>query len=217
MGETRPSAGWGEVGVSGSIIAVVGSPAVDSTSGLAAALAVSIARSADRSCLLIDLVDGSAPPRPPTLLASAGARGIEERLRAGGWAAVARGHICVVSITDDEWQEAGVGGLLDLVSTTRSVFSLGSDSPRSRLDQLSERLTGCVAMLDLPEERPLAALMVAEMRDHGLRIKVTSRRPGMVAGRRALAGVPPGGAVEAFCEKAARHFSLESGRSRADV
>ena len=182
-------------------LAVVGSPIVGSTVGLAATLAVAAARSDQLSCLLVEVVSGDSAHRSPTLLASAEARAVEGRLRDSGMEASSRGHICSVSLSDERWDEVGPTALVDLAMPSRVVFSLGAEIPYQRASDLGEVLAGCVALLDLPEERSLGALVAAEMLDRGIAVKVTGRQPGPVAARRALAGVMPGGAAEQYAQR----------------
>ena len=187
--------------MSRSAIAVVGSPIVDSTAGLAATLAVAAARNDQLSCLLVEMVSEESAHRSPTLLASAEARAIESRLRHAGLEAASRGHICSTSLTDERWEEAGPLALIEHAMPSRVVFSFGADIPYRRISELGADIAGCVALLDLPAERSLGALVAAEMLARGIAVKVTGRQPGLVAARRALAGVVPGGAAEQYAER----------------
>lgn len=187
--------------MSRSAIAVVGSAQVDSTAGLAATLAVAVARVDGLSCLMVELVPDDSVNRAPTLLASAEARAIENRMRDGGLEAASRGHICSISLTGAQWEEVGPHTLLDMAKPSRVVFSFGTVTPFERMIELEGELAGCVALLDLPEERSLGALIAEEMIGRGVAVKVTGRQPGLVAARRALAGVRPGGGAEQYGER----------------
>jgi len=186
--------------VSRSAIAVIGSPMADATIGLAATLAVAVAKSDQLSCLLVEIVSEDSAKRSPTLLASTEARAIEGRLGDSGIEGASRGHICSISLTDERWEEVGPSALIELALPSRVVFSFGAEAPHERISALGDDLAGCVALLDLPAERPLGAILAAEMLDRGAAVKITARQPGPVAARRALAGVMPGGAAEQYAE-----------------
>lgn len=190
-------------------IAVVGSPLIDSTAGLAATIAVAVARADQMSCLLVEAVHDDSTHRSPTLLASAEARAIEARLRGKGLEAASRGHICSISLTEERWEEVGPPALVELAMPSRVVFSFGSEAPHRRISELGDEPGGCVALLDLPAERPLGALVAAEMLERGIPVKVTDRQPGPVATRRALAGVMPGGAAEQYAQRVVAHLARQ--------
>lgn len=195
--------------MSRSAIAVVGSPLIDSTAGLAATIAVAVARADQMSCLLVETVPDDSAHRSPTLLASAEARAIEARLRDVGVESASRGHICSISLTEERWEEVGPLSLVELATPSRVVFSFGSEAPYRRISELGDEIAGCIVSLDLPAERPLGALMAAEMLERGIPVKVTGRQPGPVATRRALAGVMPGGAAEQYAQRTVAHLTRQ--------
>jgi len=191
-------------------IAVVGSPQVESTVGLAASIAVASAKADGESCLLVDLVPDDAVSRSSTLLASAEARSLEARLRGAGLESASRGHICTISLGQSSWDEIATAELTEAASPSRIVLSLGSKRPHERITGWHGGVHGCVALLDLPAERSLGALMVAEMSARGIAVKLCGRPPGLVAARRALAGVPPGGHAEQYGQRVVSHFDRRS-------
>ena len=69
--------------------------------GLAAAVAVEAAALTGAGVLLVEVGEG-VRHRGPTLLASAGAREVEEALRSSGRRAAARGHVCHLALEDAE-------------------------------------------------------------------------------------------------------------------
>jgi hypothetical protein len=191
-------------------IAVVGSPQVESTVGLAASIAVASAKAHGESCLLVDLVPDDTVSRSSTLLASAEARSLEARLRATGLEAASRGHICAISLAESSWDEIDPAELTEAATPSRIVLSLGSKRPHERIAEWQEGVGGCVALLDLPAERSLGALVFAEMSARGIPVKLCGRPPGLVAARRALAGVLPGGHAEEYGMRVVSHFDRVS-------
>jgi hypothetical protein len=157
----------------------------------AAAAALACAGSdSDRPAVLIDL--GGRPPRP-TLIASAGARELEERLAAHlpQLRAASRGHACHLAVPAEE-------GALDLV---RAALPLVRDSvaavhlPPAWLQPLlvaeGIRPTGALLRADLASDRALTALAVSDLLARGVRVKALKRPLAWVPARRALFGVLP--------------------------
>lgn len=194
-------------------LAVCCSPEVGSSAGLAAALAVSVARLEEGSALLIEFSDDGATPRQPTLLASAEARSIESSLRESGEDAASRGHICSMSVEGGDTDEERLTELTAAAAPNRTVFSLGSSRVAERLESLGPMVAGCVFAIDHPAERSLAALVVSELADRGIPVKIAPSVPGPVASRRALAGIGPGGALEVWSERTARHLTAAGKRA----
>jgi hypothetical protein len=162
---------------------------------LAAALA---AAPADGGSLLIEL---GAPngERRPTVLASAGARAIEEALSSAlpELRPAARGHACHLCLAPE--REA-----LDLAAAALAEVPRGS----SVVAHLPERLwqeglahrglqpSGALLRVELPRDRELAALAVRDLRRRHARVKVAKRPLSWLAARRAMAGLPLGGEAE---------------------
>jgi hypothetical protein len=144
--------------------------------------------------------------RGPTLLASVAARRLEGTLRSAGMAAAARGAVC--------WMNPGAAGgepLEELVTLLRSsdgeagavVACLPASRWRAALEDERLPISGGLLVARLPAQRALAALAVRELRAAGVRAKVLGKRPGAVAGRRAVAGLDPGGPTAAHARRLA--------------
>ncbi|HET8956289.1 MAG TPA: hypothetical protein VFN18_11585 [Solirubrobacterales bacterium] len=166
--------------------------AAEGARGAAAALACAGA-DLDLAPLLVDV--GGRPPRP-TLIASAAARQLEERVRAHLPEAkvAARGQVCQLGVA------AGPEGL-DLASAAATlareagvVVHLPPGLLHDVLAAPEWRPSGVLLRADLGADRALVALAVRELLDRGLTAAVLKRRLAWVAERRALFGVlPPGG------------------------
>lgn len=200
-------------------IVVASTPGGAETSGLAAAIGVASARQGSGAALLIELASSADEPvhRSPTLLASSQAREIERSLRDMGLKAASRGHICTLSLDLHQLEEIGTEAFADLAGSSRVVFSLGTGALYETILRIREGLSpvsglGCLVLLDLPHERSLGALIAVEMLSAGIAIKLTGERPGLVASRRALAGVLPGGQTEKYAERIVEQLSGRRGR-----
>jgi hypothetical protein len=163
--------------------------------GAAAALACAGA-DVDRAALLIDV--GGRPPRP-TLLASAAARELEERLTAHlpAQRPAARGQVCHLAVGEEE--------ALAVVSAAAAVargglvaIHLPPPSLQPFLAASAPEASGVLLRADVSSDRPLLALLAADLRGRGLALAVLKRRLGWAAERRALFGLPaPGNAAGA--------------------
>jgi hypothetical protein len=135
-------------------------------------------------------------PRP-TMLASESARRVEDALRALGApyvGAAARGHGCFVSLAADEPGMDALAGLLAARPPAGLVVAhLPARLWRQALELELPGLAGALLRIDLPAGRALAALVVADLGQRGLAVRVASRPLGRVASRRARAGLEPGG------------------------
>ncbi len=158
--------------------------------GAAAALACAGA-DLDRATLLVDV--GARPPRP-TLLASAAAQRLEERLIAHLPEArvAARGHVCHLSVSpDEEGLEAASAGAT-IVRDSLAVLNLPAATLREMVDgTVGPRPTGVLLRADVAADRPLLALAVGELIGRGLAVGVLKRRLSWVTERRALFGALP--------------------------
>ena len=165
--------------------------------GAAAALACAGA-DVDRATLLVDV--GGRVPRP-TLLASAAARRLEERLATHLPEAkvAARGQLCQLTVVADEngLEAASAAATVardDLVVLHARPFLL-----RSLLD--SDRrptVTGALLRADLTADRALVALLVRDLLARDLAVAVVKQRLGWVAERRALFGALGPDSVSGF-------------------
>lgn len=166
--------------------------AVSAASGSkAAAAALACAGSdPDRPGLLIDV--GGRPPRP-TLVASASARELEERLAAHlpQLRAASRGQTCHLAVPEEEGALEAVRAALPLVRDSAAVVHLPPAWLQPLLAEEGIRPTGALLRADLASDRALAALAVADLLGHGLRVKVLKRPLDWISARRALFGVLP--------------------------
>ncbi len=160
----------------------------------AAAAALACAGSdPDRAGLLIDV--GGRLPRP-TLLASQGARELEERLAAHlpELCAAARGHTCHLAVGVEPVDLDAVRAALPLVRDSVAVLHVAPVLLRAFLSESSVAPSAVLLRADLTTDRALTALAVRELAARGLRIRVLKRPLAWVSARRALFGVLPGGA-----------------------
>lgn len=156
----------------------------------AAAAALACAGSEpDRPGLLIDA--GSRPPRP-TLIASSGARELEERLAVHlpALRAASRGQACHLAVDLGEEGLEDVRAALPLVRDSVAVLHVPPASCRDLLDA-GLGVNGVLLCADLVVDRSLTALVVGELRERGLLVRVLKRPLAWVPARRALFGVLP--------------------------
>ena len=190
MAEAVPRAG---------LIAVTALPGAGGGVAVAAALAVAAARrSAAPDGVVLCEVGGTV--RRPTLVSSTAARALESRLR-GEVRAAARGAVCWVGLGADAWREelelcrdAGASLVVTFLEPGRWRELVGDPDAGAR---------GAVVRADLPGGRALAGLVAADLRRSGIAVGVVVRGPGLVATRRALAGIEPGGTLGARARRLA--------------
>ena len=158
--------------------------------GAAAALACAAA-DIEQATLLVDV--GGRRPRP-TLLSSATARRLEERLVAHLPQAevAARGQVChLVTSPDPE----GLALAAAAVAVARGSLAAVHCQPASFRSLLrgdpGPRPSGVLLRADLAADRALVALVVRDLLDRGLAVSVLKRRLSWVAERRALFGALP--------------------------
>jgi hypothetical protein len=174
---------------SGASVLVSWAGGAEGSRAAAAALACAGA-DPDRAGLMVELSDGRAPR--PALVASVGARRLEERLAAhlpeAGVAA--RGHACHLALPEGPEGLDRVPAALALVRDATGVVHL----PPSQLQAALERIepTAIVLRANLDRDRALCALAVRGlMRRQGLRVAVLKRPLAWIPARRALFGVLP--------------------------
>jgi hypothetical protein len=180
---------------------------------LAAALAVEGGALTGAGTLLVEIGEG-AERRSPTLLASLGARRIEEGLSQRGLRGSARGLICHLALDEDEALDASEAAL-ETADAELAVIHLPG---RLWVPALASDLTiagGCL-LVSLPGERSLAALAVGELERRRVRRRIATRAPGPLASRRALAGVRPGGGHSEYARGIAKRL-LGLGVERHEV
>jgi hypothetical protein len=138
--------------------------------------------------LLVDL--GGRVPRP-TLVASAAARALEQRLAAHLPRArvAARGQVCHLAAPAeaDGFDLAGAA-----TTVARGALAVVHVPPRQLQDLLeapaAPRFSGVLLRADLGSDRALLALVVRDLLGRGLAVGVLKGRLGWVAERRALFG-----------------------------
>ena len=172
--------------------------------GLAVAAAVGVALAkGERKVLLAEL--GSERRRRPTTLASASARDLERALAGLGLERpAARGRLCWLGLPAGEEALAELGAALDDVGPDVSIVHLPSRLWRIALDQEALAFRCGLIRADLPDARPLTALAVIELRERRLPARVAARPLGLVASRRAMAGLEAGGAAASRVTRLAR-------------
>jgi hypothetical protein len=174
----------------------------------AAAAALACAGSdADRAALLVDLAAGRAPR--PSLVATAAARGLEERLsvhlpEAG---VASRGRVCQLKLSPGPAGIEQIAAALPIVRRSAAVIHL---PPRLLQPALGEGRIGPTAALlraDLADDRALTALAAHDLMARGLRVVALKRPLGWLAARRALLGAPVavgGGLPVRLCDRLLR-------------
>jgi hypothetical protein len=181
---------WTNPLAAGPTVLVTAVGAAEGSRGAAAALACA-GSDVDRAALLVDV--GGRAPRP-TLLASAAAQRLEERLAAHlpELRVAARGQVCHLVVPADG---AGLDAASAAVSVARgAVAAVHLPAALVQLALASGLDAGATGMLlraELPRERPLVALAVRDLITRDLAVTVLKRRLGWVAERRALFGAMP--------------------------
>ena len=183
------------------MIAVAAVGRAEGSRAAAAALACAGA-DVDRATLLIDV--GGRPPRP-TLLASAVAQRLEERLAAHlpGARIAARGQICQLAVAAEPEGFEAASAALTVARDSLAVLHL----PAARLQDALAGFGSCpgpsgvLLRAEIGRDRALLALAVRDLLDRDLAVGVLKQRLGWVVERRALfgalaanapGGLPPG-------------------------
>jgi hypothetical protein len=156
--------------------------------GAAAALACAGADVA----LLVDV--GGKPPRP-TLLASAAAHRLEERMAAHLPQArvAARGQVCHLAVAADADGLEAASAAVTVARGAVAVVHLPPSMLRPALEAGPRPTSsGVLLRADLPASRALLALLVRDLMGRELAVAVLKQRLSWVAERRALFGsLPP--------------------------
>ena len=167
----------------------------------AAAAAVAVASASvapgGESALVLDLRRGPRPPRG-TLLASAAARSLEVTVgETTGLRAAARGRICFASAGDSEGDAAELVAELTAPVPPAPLLACVCDRVdfRAVLDAAPEGERAALIRSLPGADRSLLALLVIELRPQRIPIKAWTAPIGTIPGRRALAGLEPGGAT----------------------
>lgn len=160
----------------------------------AAAAALACAGSdPDNAGLLLDV--GGRPPRP-TLLASAGARELEERLAAHLPAirAAARGSTCHLSVESAPAGLEAVRAALPLCRGAVAVIHMAPSQVGKLLDEPGIAPRAVLLRADLSTDRALSSLAARGLAARGMRVRILGRALTWVPARRAMFGVLPAGA-----------------------
>jgi hypothetical protein len=179
------------VGVSGRVVLVTQVGGASGSRAAAAALACAGA-DPDRPGLLIDV--GGPPPRP-TLVASTGARALEERLASHlpRHRSASRGQTCHLAVGADPLDLDAIRAALPLARESVAVLRLPPFLLRAVLAEPGIPVSAALLRADLGEDRALAALAARDLTARGLRVRVLKRSLAWVPARRALFGLlPPG-------------------------
>lgn len=177
----------------------------------AAAAALACAGSEpDRPGLLIEL--GERSPRP-TLVASTGARELEERLAAHmrEARAASRGQICHLALPGDEDGLERVRAALPLVRDSIAVVHLPPGLLQAALGEAALPATGALLRADLGGDRALTTLAVRGLVGRGLRVAVLKQPLAWIPARRALFGVLPAETPGGLPERLSKRL-VDSGR-----
>lgn len=178
------------------------------TGSRAAAAALACAASeSDHAALLVDFCDGRVPRS--TLVATAGARDLEERLVAHlpDAAVASRGCICNLKPSPDREGVEQLAAVLPLVRESVGVVHLPPELLHAILEEARIEPTSALLRADLARDRALAALAVRNLTERGLRVAVLKRSPGWLAARAGLLGALPaavGGLPPRLCERLLR-------------
>jgi hypothetical protein len=168
----------------GTVVAVTSVGGAEGARGAAAALSCH-GSGLETAALLVDV--GGRVPRP-TLIASASAHHLEERLaaRLPNLRPAARGEVCHLAVTADEDGLAVAGIAVTAARGGLAVVLVAPDLLQPLLDTAgAPRPDAALLRADLGEARPLVALAVDDLLGRGLRVAVLKRRLGWVAERRA--------------------------------
>lgn len=165
----------------------------DAVGSRAAAAALACAASEPESAaLLIDLENGR-PPRP-SLVATAGARELEERVAAHLPEApvASRGQICHLKLPVNPAGIEQVPAALPLARESAAVILLPPTLLQPLLEEPCIQPAAALLRADLTKERALTALAARDLMARDLRLAVLKRPLGWLVARCALFGVPPG-------------------------
>jgi hypothetical protein len=196
--------------VEGPTVLVTAVAEAEGSRGAAAALACAEA-DGDATALLVDV--GGRAPRP-TLITSAAAQKLEERLAAHLPQAkvAARGQVCHLAVSPTP---EGLDIASAAMAVARGATAVIHVPPELFQPALSEetklRPSGVLLRADLRRDRPLVALTVRDLIERELDVGVLKRRLSWVAERRALFGALPSGSPGGLPERLVRRLSGAGG------
>lgn len=180
---------------------------------VAAALACA-ASEPDRAALLIDLEEGRATRS--TLVATVGARGLEERLAAHlpDVTIASRGRICQLKLSSEREAIETLAAALPLARESAAAVHLPPALLRTALGDARIQSTGVLLRADLIEDRALTALAVRDLMAEGLQVGIAKRPLGMLAACAAQLGALPPGRQVFFTRSCERLLRAEDRRFR---
>jgi hypothetical protein len=168
----------------GTVVVVTAVGSAEGSRGAAAALSCA-GSGVEKAALLVEV--GGRVPRP-TLIASASAHHLEERLaaRLPSLRPAARGEVCHLAVAADEDGLRAAGTAVTVARGGLAVVHVAPDLLQPLLDAPgAPRPEAALLRAELEGARPLVALAVADLLRRGLRVAVLKRRLGWVAERRA--------------------------------
>lgn len=184
----------------GPTVLVTAAGGAEGSRGAAAALACAGA-GVDFVTLLVDV--GGRAPRP-TLLASAAAQRLEERLAAHlpQIRVAARGQVCHAAVPADADGLAAAAAAVAVAREEPAVIHL----PPALLQAAASgerglRPSGVLLRADLAVDRALVAIAARDLIARGLTVGVLKHRLGWMSERRALFGVLPAGSPGGLPER----------------
>lgn len=180
------------------IVAAVGE--AEGSREAAAALACAGA-DIDTAALLVDV--GGRPPRP-TLLASAAAQALEERLATHMPQAriAARGQVCHLAVPAEPEGLEAASAAVTAARGTVAVLHIPPGLLQVALGgEVGLRPSGVLLRADLRSDRALVGLAARDLLARGLALGVLKRRLGWIAERRALFGALPAGSPAGLPER----------------
>jgi hypothetical protein len=188
----------------GRVVMVSAVGEADGSCGAAAALACARA-DADTATLLVDA--GGRTPRP-TLIASAAAQKLEERLAVhlSDHRAAARGQVCHLAVLAEVEGLEAAAAAATLARDALTVLHVPPRLLQSALASPNLRPLGVLLRANLREDRALVGLVVRDMLDSGVPVAILKRRLNWVAERRALFGVLPSGGSGGLSERLVRRL-----------
>jgi len=190
----------------GSTVLVAAVGGAEGSRGAAAALACAGA-DVDLAPLLVDV--GGRSPRP-TLIATAAARRLEERVRAHlpEVQVAARGQVCQLGVAAEPEGLDLASAAATLAREAGVVVHLPSELLHEVLAGPDWSPSGVLLRADLGADRALVALAVRDLLGRGVRAAVLKRRLAWVAERRALFGVLPSGVPGGLPKRLVRRLNV---------
>jgi hypothetical protein len=172
--------------------------------GAAAALACASGEP-DSAALLVDM--GGRPPRP-TLIASAAAQKLEERLSAhlAGARVAARGQVCQLALGADPEGLDLAAAAATVARESCAVIHLPPELLQEALAHPGLRPSAVLLRAELEDDRALVALVVRDLLARGVIAGVLKHRLSWVAERRALFGALSAGSPGGLSERTVRRL-----------